>query len=190
MITGPEREGALRPGAGSPPYFPLGSGIEGEHPQKVACRFELRGDIADYTNIAGAHLAAGGVFTCVFPEDQRERVERAAAAAGLVIVRRRPVVFREGASPLITLFAMTPGHGPAAGDALADLGRAATGDPRRRRRRAPGVRRGQAGGRFSAVKPRRPRRTRSTQNHILVSVISSFVLFVVSPVTRAPRSRP
>src|SRR5579859_4164833 len=29
---------------GSPPYFPLGTGIEGDHPQKVACRFELRGD--------------------------------------------------------------------------------------------------------------------------------------------------
>ena len=24
---------------GSPPYFPPGSGIEGDHPQKVACRF-------------------------------------------------------------------------------------------------------------------------------------------------------
>src|SRR6266550_1787544 len=33
---------------GSPPYFPPGTGIEGDHPQKVACRFELRGDIADY----------------------------------------------------------------------------------------------------------------------------------------------
>lgn len=92
---------------GSPPYFPPGTGVESEHPQKLACRFELRGDIADYAAVAAAHLAPGGVFACVFPEDQRSRVERAAAAAALVVVRRRPVVFREGEPPLVSLFAMT-----------------------------------------------------------------------------------
>jgi tRNA1(Val) A37 N6-methylase TrmN6 len=91
---------------GSPPYFPLGTGIEGNHPQKVACRFELRGDIGDYARIAAGHVEAGGLFACVFPEEQRERVERAAVDAALVIVRRRPVVFREGEDPLIALFAM------------------------------------------------------------------------------------
>lgn len=91
---------------GSPPYFPLGTGIEGDHPQKVACRFELRGDIVDYARVASAHLANGGVFACVFPEEQLTRVHQAAAAASLAIVRRRPVVFREGEEPLIGLFAM------------------------------------------------------------------------------------
>jgi tRNA1Val (adenine37-N6)-methyltransferase len=99
---------------GSPPYFPLGSGIEGDHPQKVACRFELRGDITDYAECAARHLAAGGVFACVFAEDapdsaqgkQRDRLERAAANAEMTIVRRRPVVFREGEPPLIGLSAM------------------------------------------------------------------------------------
>ena len=90
---------------GSPPYFPLGTGIEGDHPQKVACRFELRGDIGDYARVAASHLATGGVFAWVFPEEQRERAERAAQASGLAIVRRRPVVFREGEPPLVTLFA-------------------------------------------------------------------------------------
>ena len=33
---------------GSPPHFPPGSGVEGDHPQKIACRFEMRGDIQDY----------------------------------------------------------------------------------------------------------------------------------------------
>jgi tRNA1(Val) A37 N6-methylase TrmN6 len=91
---------------GSPPYFPPGTGIEGEHPQKVACRFELRGDVADYCAVASAHLAAGGLFACVFPEEQRERAESAARAAALTIVRRRPVVFKENEPPLVTLFAM------------------------------------------------------------------------------------
>ncbi len=90
----------------SPPYFPPGTGIEGDHPQKVACRFELRGDIADYAHAAAAHLEAGGLFACVFPEEQRARLEVAARAASLVIVRRRPVIFREGEPPLVGLHGM------------------------------------------------------------------------------------
>ena len=94
---------------GSPPYFPIGSGVEGDHPQKVACRFELRGDIADYCRVAAAHLAPGGLFACVFPrpDGQRARVLQAAGTHGLTIVRERPVVLREGADPLLSLFGMT-----------------------------------------------------------------------------------
>ncbi len=91
---------------GSPPYFPVGAGLEADHPQKVACRFELRGDIKDYAGVAARHLTPGGVFTCAFPEDQLDRVERATADTNLTIVRRRPVMFREGDPPLIGLFAM------------------------------------------------------------------------------------
>ena len=91
---------------GSPPYFPLGTGIQGDHPQKVACRFELRGDISDYAHVAAAHLAPGGVFTCVFPEEGRSRVEAAAGRAELAIVRRRPVAFREGEPPLVAVYVM------------------------------------------------------------------------------------
>lgn len=93
---------------GSPPYFPPGTGVESEHPQKLACRFELRGTVADYCSTAAKHLAPGGFFACVFPYEaaQWARVEAGAREAGLVIVRRRPVVFREGDAPLIGLFGM------------------------------------------------------------------------------------
>ncbi|MEP7118471.1 MAG: methyltransferase, partial [Acidobacteriota bacterium] len=91
---------------GSPPYFPRGTGVEGDHPQKVQCRFEVRGDISDYTRVAVAHLAPGGVFACVFPSAQLPRVVRAAADAGATIARRRPVVFREGDAALVDLFVM------------------------------------------------------------------------------------
>jgi tRNA1(Val) A37 N6-methylase TrmN6 len=91
---------------GSPPYFPLDAGIHGDHPQKVACRFEVRGDIGDYARVAARHLAPGGVFACVFPEEQGERIANAAHQAELAIVRRRPVVFKEGEAPLIGLFIM------------------------------------------------------------------------------------
>ncbi len=95
---------------GSPPYFPRGSGLEGDHPQKIACRFELRGDIADYCAVAARHLELGGIFACVFPvspDEQRARVDHASANAGLSIVRWRPVVLREGERPLLGLFCMT-----------------------------------------------------------------------------------
>ena len=92
----------------SPPYFPVETGVQSEHPQRVACRFELRGTIADYCATAAAHLAPGGFFACVFPVEplQLARVEAGARASGLVIVRRRPVVFREGEPPLIGLFGL------------------------------------------------------------------------------------
>jgi tRNA1(Val) A37 N6-methylase TrmN6 len=90
---------------GSPPYFPLGTGIEGEHPQAVACRFEVRGDVGDYLAAAERVLAPGGVFAFVFPTAQLARVEAAAGAAGFRIVSRRDVVFREGDPPLVSLFA-------------------------------------------------------------------------------------
>ena len=68
----------------------------------------MRGTIADYCSTAARHLAPGGFFACVFPNEpaQLARVEAGAKAAGLIIVRRRPVVFREGDPPLIGLFGM------------------------------------------------------------------------------------
>jgi tRNA1Val (adenine37-N6)-methyltransferase len=94
---------------GSPPYFPPGSGVEGDHPQKVACRFELRGDITDYCRAAARSLDRGGLFACVFPvtpDAQHARVKQAAMSSGLSVVRWRPVVLREGERPLLGLFAM------------------------------------------------------------------------------------
>jgi tRNA1Val (adenine37-N6)-methyltransferase len=93
---------------GSPPYFPPDAGVKSEHPQKLACRFELRGNIDDYCAAAAKHLAPGGFFACVFPHEsaQLARVAAAAKNSNLIIVRKRPVVFREGDAPLIALFGM------------------------------------------------------------------------------------
>lgn len=93
---------------GSPPYFPPDTGVGSEHPQRFACRFEVRGTVADYCATAARHLATGGFFACVFPVEpaQMSRVVAGARDSGLVIVRRRPVVFQEGEPPLIGLFGM------------------------------------------------------------------------------------
>jgi tRNA1Val (adenine37-N6)-methyltransferase len=94
---------------GSPPYFPEGTGPTADHPQKIACRFELRGSIFDYCRAAARHLAPGGNFACVFPVSPPHQEERALAAAreaGLVIVRMRPVALKEGDAPLLAVFLM------------------------------------------------------------------------------------
>jgi tRNA1(Val) A37 N6-methylase TrmN6 len=93
---------------GSPPYFPPDAGVKSEHPQKLACRFELRGTIADYCAVAAKHLASGGFFACVFPYEAAQLARAGAAArdSGLVIVRKRPVIFREGDPPLVALFGL------------------------------------------------------------------------------------
>lgn len=91
---------------GSPPYFPLGSGILSEHEQKVACRFEVRGTIVDYCAVASRHLAPGGMFACVFPRDQEARILEGALSAGLMILKARDIIFREGEPPLLGIYAM------------------------------------------------------------------------------------
>jgi tRNA1(Val) A37 N6-methylase TrmN6 len=90
---------------GSPPYWPEGTASEAAHEQAVPARIEVRGSIADYARTAARLLAAGGVFAFVFPTIQMERALDAVRDAGLALIRRRDVVFKEGEPPLITLFA-------------------------------------------------------------------------------------
>jgi tRNA1Val (adenine37-N6)-methyltransferase len=92
---------------GSPPYFPLDSGIQATHEQKVACRFEVRGTVADYCSTAAQYLAPGGMFAFVFPVDPMDQKQRALVGiqeSGLTLIRYRPVALKEGARPLLGLF--------------------------------------------------------------------------------------
>jgi tRNA1(Val) A37 N6-methylase TrmN6 len=90
---------------GSPPYFPIGTGIVPADSQKAHARFELRGDVGDYARAAARHLTEDGTFVFCFPTPQRRRAEAAVAAAGLVLTRVRDVIPRATLRPLFTLFA-------------------------------------------------------------------------------------
>ncbi|HEY5936789.1 MAG TPA: methyltransferase [Kofleriaceae bacterium] len=90
---------------GSPPYFPLGTGIVPADSQKAHARFELRGDVADYARAAERHLTEDGVFVFCFPTPQRERALAAVTAAGLATESYRDVIPRRTLAPLFTLFA-------------------------------------------------------------------------------------
>jgi tRNA1Val (adenine37-N6)-methyltransferase len=90
---------------GSPPYFPVSAGIVPQDSQKAHARFELRGDVSDYASAARRHLAPEGWFVFCFPTPQKARALTAVANAGLVVVRLRDVIPRQGLAPLFSLFA-------------------------------------------------------------------------------------
>jgi tRNA1Val (adenine37-N6)-methyltransferase len=91
---------------GTPPYFPRGTGVESDHVQRGPCRFEHRGGVEAYCQVAARVLAEGAAFVGCAPARDAERVEAAARSAGLVLVRYREVVGREGKPPLFAVFAM------------------------------------------------------------------------------------
>ena len=87
----------------SPPYLSVGRGVWPQHPQKVAARFELHGDIFDYCRAAVRSLGEHGVFCfCYAAHDPRPL--QAIAQAGLTLVRRQTVYFRLRLPPSIALF--------------------------------------------------------------------------------------
>lgn len=69
---------------GSPPYFPIGTGVPSPDPQRFACRFETRGGVEAYCESAARLLAPHGLFTLVFIAREAERVQAAAERSGLV----------------------------------------------------------------------------------------------------------
>lgn len=93
---------------GSPPYIPLGKGVVSPHPQRAACRMELRGDVFDYAKTAARALAPDGVFVLVHSAVD-DRPEPAIEAAGLTIRSRQDIYFRRNRAPTIALW--TAGFG-------------------------------------------------------------------------------
>ena len=90
---------------GSPPYFPLGTGIVPQDSQKAHARFELRGDVSDYAKAAARQLTPDGWFVFCFPTPQKQRALDAVMHAELAVARVRDVIPRETLSPLFSLFA-------------------------------------------------------------------------------------
>ena len=88
---------------GSPPYTPVDKGVVSPHPQRAACRMELRGSVVDYCTTAARLLKPDGTFVFVHAAAD-PRPERAIADAGLVLNERRDILFRDGRPPTISVF--------------------------------------------------------------------------------------
>lgn len=87
----------------NPPYLPVGDALRSPEPQRAAARLELHGDVFDYCRAAARQLATGGRF-CFCHAAGDPRPEQAVEAAGLRLLARQEVVFREGRPPAIALF--------------------------------------------------------------------------------------
>jgi len=81
---------------GTPPFMPVGSGTMPADPQRAAARFELRGGIEAYCEVAARHLSPGGAVSLVMDSERPERYERAIEDAGLHLERVVTVLAREG----------------------------------------------------------------------------------------------
>lgn len=80
---------------GSPPYFPLGTGVLPQDSQRRACRFELRGGVEGYCQTAARVMRPGASFYMVFQTEWDDRVRSAGAEAGLHLRARCDVLMRE-----------------------------------------------------------------------------------------------
>ena len=83
---------------GSPPYFPVGTGVPSPDPQREACRFELRGGVEGYCDAASRLLRPAGRFSLVFQTVWTARVHEAARTAGLRLVQQVDVRTRSDRS--------------------------------------------------------------------------------------------
>lgn len=90
----------------TPPYLPPGTAHASARPQWAPCHLEHRGGIEDYCRAAARVLAPDGWLVTCAGGAQDARVDAAAQAAGLAVVRRRAVVPRAGKAPLLAVHAL------------------------------------------------------------------------------------
>jgi len=101
-----ERFGQVDLVTGTPPYMPIGTGVESSRVQCGPCRFEWRGGVEDYALSASRLLSDGAPFVGCSAARQRARVTAGASRAGLLIERWRDVVPRDGKDALFSVYVM------------------------------------------------------------------------------------
>jgi tRNA1Val (adenine37-N6)-methyltransferase len=102
-----ERHGLFDLVTGSPPYFPVGTGVLSADAQRRACRFELRGGVEAYCEAAARVLTPDGAFALVFPTDGDARVLAAAARSALHLRARADLFMREDrGKPFLTVYGL------------------------------------------------------------------------------------
>ncbi|MCA9576928.1 MAG: methyltransferase domain-containing protein [Sandaracinaceae bacterium] len=90
---------------GSPPYFPTHAGVLPQDPQRLACRFEVRGGVEAYCLAAARHLEPEGRFFVVHQTVHEPRVLTAAAGAGLHLRSCLDARMRtDRAAPFLTVY--------------------------------------------------------------------------------------
>jgi tRNA1Val (adenine37-N6)-methyltransferase len=105
----PDVRGAIGPFdliTGTPPYFPIGTGLQSDHVQRGPCRFEHRGGVEAYCAAAAPLLAPGAPFILCAAPGQVERLQIFAPEVGLGIERQLDIIPRAGKAPLLYVFTL------------------------------------------------------------------------------------
>ena len=120
LIEGDFREAVVRGDigpfdliTGTPPYFPIGTGLQSPEVQRGPCRFEHRGGVEAYCAAAAPLLAPGAPLVLCAAPGQIARLEAFAPTVDLAIERRRDVVPRAGKAPLFSVFVLRAGSAAA-----------------------------------------------------------------------------
>ena len=96
---------------GSPPYFPVGTGVLPADSQKAHARFELRGGVEAYAQAAKRQLTRDGWFVFCFPYAQKARALAAVTDSELCVHHTIDVVPRATLPILFSLFACRHAEG-------------------------------------------------------------------------------
>ena len=91
---------------GTPPYMPPGTSTPSPDPQKRFARVEMRGGVEAYVEAASRLVTDEGRVVVCADARHPERVEGPAAEHGLVVLRRRDAVPREGKGALFTVWTL------------------------------------------------------------------------------------
>ncbi|MCP4872009.1 MAG: methyltransferase [Proteobacteria bacterium] len=97
---------------GTPPFMPVGSGVESADPQRTAARFELRGGIEAYAEAAARAVTADGFVSLVMDASQDARCLAALASAGLPLWAVHVVTPRRGGREKYRAYMAGPGTPP------------------------------------------------------------------------------
>ncbi len=93
---------------GSPPYFPMNTGVLPEDPQRRACRFEERGGVEAYVETAARLMGEHARFYLVFQTLWSERVSSSAARHDLHLSGRADFHMRADKSePFLSVFELS-----------------------------------------------------------------------------------
>jgi tRNA1(Val) A37 N6-methylase TrmN6 len=90
---------------GSPPYFPLHTGVLPADPQRRACRFEARGGVEVYLESAARAMSPSASFYLVFQTRGAERVLQSAAQHDLHLTGQADFFMRrDRQEPFLSVF--------------------------------------------------------------------------------------
>jgi tRNA1(Val) A37 N6-methylase TrmN6 len=93
---------------GSPPYFPLDAGVLPDDPQRRACRFEERGGVEAYVEVAARALSDRARLYIVYQTRWSERIAAAAAEHGLHLSGQASFSTRaDKPGPFLTVFELS-----------------------------------------------------------------------------------